>query len=45
MRGSHKPADSPFSYVNLEEGNPTHHPLRNIKVVVGAALTSLDAEW
>ena len=45
MRGSDQQNGSLFSYVNLEERVPTRHPLRRIKAVVDAALTSLDADF
>jgi transposase len=45
MRGSDKQTGSLFSYVNLEDRIPPRHPLRKIKGVVDAALTSLDADF
>ena len=45
MRGSDQKTGSLFSYVNLEERVPARHPLRKIKSVVDAALTSLDADF
>jgi transposase len=45
MRGSDERTGSLFSYVDIEERIPTKHPLRQIKVIVDAALAALDAEF
>ncbi|MFN3641958.1 MAG: IS5 family transposase [Gemmobacter sp.] len=45
MRGTDEASGSLFSYVDLEERIPARHPLRKIRQVVNAALTSLDAEF
>lgn len=45
MRGSDQVTGSLFSYVDLEERNPTRHPPRKIRAVVNDALRSLDAEF
>ena len=45
MRGSDNQSGSLFSYVNLEERIPERHPLRKIRDVVNAALTTLDADF
>lgn len=45
MRGTDKTSGSLFSYVDLEERIPAHHPLRKIRQVVNDALASLDAEF
>ena len=45
MRGSDQSTGSLFSYVDLEDRVPARHPLRKIKVVVDAALTTLDADF
>ena len=42
MRGSDETSGSLFSYVDLEARIPARHPLRKIRQVVNAALTSLD---
>ncbi|RJL06121.1 IS5/IS1182 family transposase, partial [Paracoccus aestuarii] len=38
-------SSSLFSYVDLEDRIPTHHPLRKIWQVVNDALASLDADF
>jgi len=45
MRGTDETSGSLFSYVDLEERIPAHHPLRKIRQVVNDALASLDAEF
>lgn len=45
MRGTDETSGSLFSYVDLEERIPGHHPLRKIRQVVNDALASLDAEF
>ena len=45
MRGSDTQNGSLFSYVNLEDRVPARHPLRKIRVVVNAALATLDADF
>jgi len=45
MRGSDETSGSLFSYVDLEARIPARHPLRKIRRVVNAALTSLDAAF
>ncbi|WP_375573869.1 IS5 family transposase [Seohaeicola saemankumensis] len=45
MRGTDETSGSLFSYVDLEERIPPHHPLRKIRQVVNDALASLDAEF
>src|SRR6056297_1614812 len=45
MRGMDEASGSLFSYVDLEEGVPAHHPLRVIRRIVNEALASLDAEF
>ena len=45
MRGADETSGSLFSYVDLEERIPGHHPLRKIRQVVNDALASLDAEF
>jgi len=42
MRGRDETSGSLFSYVDLEARIPARHPLRKIRRVVNAALTSLD---
>lgn len=41
-RGEVDPQTALFSYVSLEERIPREHPLRKMRVVVDAALASLD---
>ena len=45
MRGMDEASGSLFSYVDLEERVPAHHPLRVIRRIVNDALASLDAEF
>lgn len=45
MRGTDEASGSLFSYVDLEERIPSHHPLRKIRAVVNDALSSLDADF
>lgn len=45
MRGTDEASGSLFSYVDLEERIPAHHPLRKIRQVVNDALSSLDADF
>ena len=45
MRGSDEVTGSLFSYVDLEERVPAHHPLRKIRSVVNDALCSLNGEF
>ena len=45
MRGTDEATGSLFSYVDLEERIPVHHPLRKVRRIVNDALTSLDAEF
>ena len=45
MRGQDGQTGSMFSYVDLEERIPVHHPLRKIRDFVNAALVALDAEF
>ena len=45
MRGPDETSGSLFSYVNLEDRIPPHHPLRKIRQVVNDALASLDADF
>lgn len=45
MRGTDEASGSLFSYVDLEERVPAHHPLRKIRAVVNDALSSLDEDF
>jgi transposase len=45
MRGTDETSGSLFSYVDIEERIPAHHPLRKIRRVVNDALASMDAEF
>jgi transposase len=45
MRGTDEVTGSLFSYVDLEERVPAHHPLRKVRRIVNDALASLDAEF
>ena len=45
MRAQDWQTGSMFSYVDLEERIPVHHPLRKIRDFVNAALAALDAEF
>ena len=45
MRGQDGQTGSMFSYVDLEERVPVHHPLRKIRDFVNAALAALDADF
>ena len=45
MRGTDEASGSLFSYVDLEERIPAHHPLRKVRQIVNDALASLDAEF
>ncbi|RJK99358.1 IS5/IS1182 family transposase, partial [Paracoccus aestuarii] len=45
MRGTDGTRGPLFSYVDLEDRIPTHHPLRKIWQVVNDALASLDADF
>jgi transposase len=45
MRGQDGQTSSMFSYVDLEERVPVHHPLRKIREFVNAALAALDEEF
>ena len=43
MRGQDGQTSSMFSYVDMEDRVPAHHPLRKICEFVNAALAALDA--
>jgi transposase len=45
MRGTDEASGSLFSYVDLEERIPAHHPLRKIRQVVNDALSSMSADF
>ena len=45
MRGTDEASGSLFSYVDLEDRVPAHHPLRKVRQIVNDALASLDAEF
>ena len=45
MRGSDAVTGSLFSYVDLEDRVPAHHPLRIIREVVNEVLAALDADF
>lgn len=45
MRGTDETRGPLFSYVDLEDRIPAHHPLRKIRQVVNDALASLDADF
>ena len=45
MRGQDGQTSSMFSYVDMEDRVPAHHPLRKICEFVNAALAALDAEF
>ena len=45
MRGGEGRSGSLFSYVDLESRVPRDHPLRPIRVIVGAALVRLDGDF
>ena len=45
MRGSDMRTGELFSYVDLEERVPSHHPLRLIRSIVNEVLTALDREF
>ncbi|XQZ41668.1 IS5 family transposase [Paracoccus yeei] len=45
MRGTDEASGSLFSYVDLEERIPAHHPLRKIRQVVNDALAGLSADF
>ena len=45
MRGSDVRSGKLFSYVDLEERVPAHHPLRAIRVIVDDALAALSGEF
>lgn len=45
MRGSDLVSGSLFSYVDLDERIPSHHPLRKIRQIVNDALSSMDADF
>ncbi|RWR04110.1 IS5 family transposase [Paenirhodobacter populi] len=45
MRGTDEASSSLFSYVDLEERIPAHHPLRKVRQVVNDALSSLNADF
>ena len=45
MRGMDEASGALFSYVDLEDRVPAHHPLRTIRRVVNDALASLDGEF
>jgi transposase len=45
MRGSDERTGSLFSFVDLEDRVPQHHPLRKIRQIVNDALASLDADF
>ncbi|CDZ74049.1 Hypothetical protein NGAL_HAMBI2610_56810 [Neorhizobium galegae bv. orientalis] len=44
MRGLDTESGSLFSYVDLDERIPAHHPLRKIRQIVDDALASMDAD-
>jgi transposase len=45
MRGLDLVSGSLFSYVDLDERIPVHHPLRKIRQIVNDALSSMDADF
>ncbi len=45
MRGTDETRGALFSYVDLEDRVPPHHPLRKIRQVVNDTLASLDADF
>jgi transposase, IS4 family len=45
MRGTDDASGSLFSYVDLEERIPAHHPLRKVRQVVNDALAGLNADF
>jgi transposase len=45
MRGDERVQDGMFSYVSLEQRVPVDHPLRGIRKLTDAVLSSLDAEF
>jgi transposase len=45
MRGDERIQDGMFSYVSLEQRVPLDHPLRGIRKLTDAVLSSLDAEF
>ena len=45
MRGSDERNGSLFSFVDIEERIPAHHPLRKVREIVNAALAALDADF
>ena len=45
MRGISNPQSTMFSYISLEERVPKNHPLRKLRILVDAVLTSMDDEF
>ena len=45
MRGDENQQEAMFSYVNLDQRVPTHHPLRSIRKMAGQALAELSAHF
>lgn len=45
MRGTDEASGSLFSYIDLEERIPAHHPLRKIRQVVNDALSSMSTDF
>lgn len=45
MRGTDEKTGSLFSYVDLENRVPAHHPLEKIRQVVNNALASMNADF
>ena len=45
MRGSQDFQGAMFSYISLEERVPQAHPLRKLRAVVGARLSTINREF